>query len=82
MKGLWRVPTNTTDPGLGITVYDGLVAALVTFITLFTIIRTTKEWPEARLLLSGLVLLSLFVLPCCPAYLKLTMIKMVYPSLD
>jgi hypothetical protein len=59
MKGLWDLSTTTIDPGLGVAVFDGLVAFLVTFCMGTFICRRSKLWPEARLLLVGLGLLSM-----------------------
>jgi hypothetical protein len=51
--------TTTIDPGLGVVIFDGIVAFIVTICTLSTFIpRKAKIWPEARILRIGLVLLS------------------------
>lgn len=59
MKGLWDLSTRTIDPGLGVAVFDALVAFLVTSSMVTLISRRSKLWPEARLLNIGMGLLSM-----------------------
>jgi hypothetical protein len=60
MKGLWNLRTTTIDPGLGVVIFDGIVAFLVTTCTICIFIpRKKKMWPEARLLRIGMILLSM-----------------------
>ena len=59
MKGLWHVSTQTIDPGLGMVIYDALIAGAVIFFLSLLIVRKSKHWPEAWLLITGMVLLSM-----------------------
>jgi hypothetical protein len=59
MKGLWHLTTRTIDPGLGVVVFDALVAFVVVLFTCIAIARRSKHWPEAWLLLVGMLLLSM-----------------------
>lgn len=58
MRGLWSLPTRTLDAGVGIVVYDALVAFLVIGLTMIATIRRSKDWPEARTLHIGMILMS------------------------
>jgi hypothetical protein len=58
MKGISDLPTTTIDPGLGVAIFDGLVAFLVILFTCNSIIMRSKYWPEAWILHVGMLLLS------------------------
>jgi hypothetical protein len=58
MKGLWQLTSATIDPGLGVAIFDGLVAFVVVLFTCISIARRSKYWPEAWLLHVGMLLLS------------------------
>jgi hypothetical protein len=59
MKGVWNLPTRTIDPGLGLVVYDGIVAFVVLIFTFISILKRSKYWPQAWPLHTGMALLSL-----------------------
>lgn len=48
----------TIDPGVGCITFEALVAFIVTLAVLYTIVRRSKDWPEAIRLHIGLGLLS------------------------
>jgi hypothetical protein len=58
MKGIWLLKTTTLDPGIGVTVFDAVVALVVVVFTYIAISRRSKQWPEAWLLYIGILLLS------------------------
>ena len=58
MKGLWQLPTRTLDLGLGVTIFDALVVGVVVIFTCIAISTRSRQWPEARMLYVGMLLLS------------------------
>jgi hypothetical protein len=59
MARISDVTTRTIDPGLGLVVYNALIASGVIFFLAFLIIRRSKDWPEVGTVTVGLVLLSM-----------------------
>ncbi|KAF2813599.1 uncharacterized protein BDZ99DRAFT_517848 [Mytilinidion resinicola] len=61
MKGLWHLPTQTIDVGgTGVVAFDALGAGLVTIMTCFTIALRPKEWPQAKMIYTGMIFLCIF----------------------
>lgn len=59
MSGLWHESTRTIDlGGLGLVVFDAIIAGLVTITTCITVVRRPKLWPQALMLYVGMVFLS------------------------
>jgi hypothetical protein len=61
MKGIWDLTTRTVDPGLGVAIFDGLVALVVILFTCISMATRSKYWPAAWLLHVGMLLLSMYV---------------------
>lgn len=58
MKGLWNLTSRAINPGLGVVVFDTLVAYLIILFTCISVVRRSKQWPEAWILQIGMLLLS------------------------
>ncbi|KAF1808250.1 hypothetical protein P152DRAFT_462739 [Eremomyces bilateralis CBS 781.70] len=66
LNGLWDVPTKTVSSGIGMSVWNGLAALLVTIpvvtLTINTIRLGHRAWPQTRVLNYGLICLSLYLI--------------------
>ena len=58
MRGLWNVRTQGISPGLGLLVWDWIVAAATLLLTICFLVDRPRHWRAARLLGGGLIVLS------------------------